>query len=286
MTYYLYVDDSNKFEKKDEFVLYSYILLTKKERTSFQKEYLKIWNKVVNESKPYDLENSQMPLDDILCKPLREIKGDEFIEKFNRSLRYNSPDLADMNQFIGLYKNFQTIGTIVWCKNCSTNKDWNSHDMIINKKKYMILLIVKKLLDESFIKENDELCIYLDHEFSNDSDVRIGELFREYLNTPINNHEMQNGTNKMLYKLRMHNIRVRKFEFLDSNLSPAIRCADILANLSNKIWKNKCPSWVKEPNNVLDKLKSFGCEINWLIFPNIRYNNNVDIVRCNHRISE
>ncbi len=289
MKYYIYIDDSNKFEKdSDNFVLYSYIVLTKEQRKKMEKSYFNIFNFIRNENKPFNIENHNLSKDELLYGPLSEKnnKGHQLICKYNRTLKYyekhkkqnNKKMIENIESFLKIFSDTLYIGTLYWCKNCSINKEWKNIQQVKNKKKYMMKIILKHLLDKKVIFKNSEINMYFDNEFNDDLKVNLGDYFREYLNAPINDYLI--GTEKMTYKLRINNIYVNNLEFLDSEISVPIRMADIIANLSNKILKNSINDWVTSPINVKNFFNKQKIEINWHIFPGFSYNSDVEQIRC------
>lgn len=290
MKYYIYLDDSNKFEKvKNKFVLYSFVIFTKQNRLQNEQQFLNTFNLVKNYPNLFDLKNSALSKDDILYGPLKDKgnKGHDLICKYNRALnnikKHNKQIDIDfvnnMQQLLLTFKNVKYIGTLYWCKECSDKKNWNTYDQIKNKKKYMLKIILKKLLDNQVISKNDEINIYLDEEFNDEPNSILGEYFKEYLNAPINKFYI--GTEPMTYKLRMNNIVVKNLEFIDSDISIPIRMADIIANYSNKMLKSKS-DWVSDPINFSNFFNNNKIEINYLFFPGFRYNKDVSLIKCAH----
>jgi hypothetical protein len=194
---------------------------------------------------------------------LKEIKGHDFIEKYNRSKHRNYRNAkleSQIDEFVQIYSLPETNGTIVWCKKCSTKIDDNfkDYDQNINRKQYLLLVLLKKLLDEGVIKETDQISIYLDEEFSKYDHDLLGDKFKNYLNKPINEDYNITGvkTNPMIYKLRKNKIVIKNVKFLSSITSVSIRLADIIANMSNKILSNKLSSWVSSPSDLYTKIEN------------------------------
>jgi hypothetical protein len=290
MKYYLYLDDSNKFEKdSDAFTLYSFILLNKEQRMGVDDYYQKKWANICKDSGNHDYDINKFSKDEKLMLILKEIKGNDFIEKYNRSKHRNYRNAkleSQIDEFVQIYSLPETNGTIVWCKKCSTKIDDNfkDYDQNINRKQYLLLVLLKKLLDEGVIKETDQISIYLDEEFSKYDHDLLGDKFKNYLNKPINEDYNITGakTNPMIYKLRKNKIVIKNVKFLSSITSVSIRLADIIANMSNKILSNKLSSWVSSPSDLYTKIENG--KFIWIKFPHFIYTNDVEDIKnsCPH----
>jgi hypothetical protein len=237
----------------------------------------------------HDYDFNKLSKDEKLMLILKEIKGNDLIEKYNRSKdkKYKNVNLeSHIDNFVQIYSLTKTNGTIVWCKKCSTRigDNFKDYDQNINRKQYLLLILLKKLLDKNIIKSRDRVNIYLDEEFNKYDQDLLGDKFKNYLNRPENGSYYTTGikTNPMIYKLRMNNITIEDVKFLSSTTSIPIRLADILANMSNKILSNKLSSWVSLPHNLYSKIENG--KFIWIKFPGFIYTNNVEEINdsCPH----
>lgn len=286
--FYIYVDDSGKFEKpNNNFVIYSYIVLTKEQRKTFVDFYLSKWwfisNPACNHS---DDEISELVQNyhngnnakkaDYLSGIFKEIpKGHGFICQYNEAIKYKETEsIQRIEKFLEIFKIPKYVGSVLWCKNCSESpiSKNNRSEHILNRKKYMISIILKDLLNKGIINKSDEVNIFIDEEFTDYTNKVVSLNFQNYLNSPMSVDDLF-SIPKILYSLRKNNINCNKLEFMSSSLSPPIRCADIIANLTYKLWNVSSNSWNTHdtPKNVFNYLEK-NIRLNWLIFPSFECN--------------
>lgn len=246
--FYLYIDDSGKFNtKNDKHVIYSFILFDKFGRKKFVSQASKAKDKIYDQKK--------------------ELHGNEFIRRLNK-LKKDPHKKANFEFLIKCYECSIVCGSVIWCKNISSSSTENLNiNQELNKKIRMISIILKKIHENKFIDSNSFIKIYLDNE-------KIVKDEKPNTIKEILNKDFSNFSGDIRY-LRSKKIYIGNVEYLDSEKSLPIQFADIIANVTHK----KC-------NNETDKIKLFFelfntySETIYVIFPGYKYNNNIYTLSC------
>jgi hypothetical protein len=246
--YYLYIDDSGKFNTlDDDHVIYSFVLFDKPGRKHFFSKAKRFKDNIYSEKK--------------------ELHGNEFIGRLNR-LKKDPVKRANFESLISCYSCSIINGSVIWCKNKSIYPTSNlnlSQELI--KKIRMVSIILKKIRENNFIPRNSTINIYLDNE-------KIKKDERSDLVKYILNEDYSQFSKDIRY-LRANRIRIDKIDYLDSTKSLAIQFADIIANVTYKKYKNEN-----------DKIKLFFelfkrySKTIYCIFPEYKYNYDIEELEC------
>lgn len=241
-TFYLYIDDSGKFHNnKDSHVIYSYILLDKRTRDKFNEKF-------VNASLPLRSVGKQIKSKKYIKKDLlywqswlpEKDKGDSFFRKYKYAIKRNNAALINRyDNFFTIFSNYcLDFGSVSWCKKTFNpkffvEKSKDNAEKNLQKKKFMILTIIKKLIDSGKIKKDSDLKIYIDIETDDciDCDLKASIVRNYLMQKPDPPFVRVNG---MIYSIWANNINI-SIEYLESNVSFPIQASDILANATYKI---------------------------------------------------
>ncbi|WP_342274870.1 DUF3800 domain-containing protein [Spiroplasma endosymbiont of Cantharis lateralis] len=240
--YYLYIDDSCKFyNQKDDHVIYSYVLLDKEKRDEFNEKYIESMKNIRMlgkhiENKKYDKNDLSLWYSWIDEK----YKANDIFSKYKTAI--NKKNKKNIDKYEKLFSIFNNncidFGSVSWCKKgedstkfIQVNSDRALNDL--QKKKFMIISIVKKIIDDNLLESNAFLKIYLDVETDDNIDLELkASIIENYLMQIPNPPYFY--INKMLYARYAKKINI-SVEYLESDKSFPIQFADILANATNKI---------------------------------------------------
>jgi hypothetical protein len=256
LNYYLYIDDSGKLhDRKCTHVIYSYVLLDKEKRDALNKNYVNAFKKIRQLGK--DILNTEYSKNDLKHWQSwiseDKIKGDYFIDKYMGAIkRNNTREIEKWEAVLNILKDdCLDFGSISFCKNSFDTTKFQkcgSNDPALNrlyKKRFMLLTLIKKIVDSKIISNKANIKIYIDVESDDNINMDLKKsIILDYLNLSPNPPFQY--VNKMQFARYANDISI-EMEYIEDHVSFPIRMADLLANLSYKILNRDFPLNAKIP---------------------------------------